>query len=198
MSYNPNIPLNLDYMVVSQPQVQSNFQTIFSTFAENHVPLNSEAPPQGQHSEVVFYPQTDKPDTLADQVALYNKALGGGNVLYYRPQSNATEIQMNYPDVSTGLVSTDPDVWKTRQYTFVAGAFVVYMGKISGATDGQLIVLTPATTLIHVGLTLNLAFSFSVSNQASAINIAGNQFNVKVDSTLPNPFDFYYTAIGQP
>lgn len=198
MAFNPNIPQNSDYMMVSQPEIQSNFQTIFSSFSENHVPLNSEAPLQGQHSQIVFREQTGDPTTSADQVALYTKASGSDTVIFYRPHSNATPIQLNYPNISTGLASTNPDVYKTTQYSFIAGAFVVYFGKITGATNGQVIALTPSTTLIQVGCTLSAAFVLVTSTMAIATNISGNQFTIKVDNTLPNPFDFYYVAIGKP
>lgn len=198
MSYNPNIPQNTDYMVVSQPQIQSNFQTIFSAFLENHVPLNSEAPLQGKHSEVVFYPQADDPTTTANQVALYNKAVGSSNALFFRPHSNATPIQLNYPDVSTGLASTDPDVWKTQQYSFVGGPFVVYMGKISGAVNGQVIALTPSTTLVYVGCILNAPFSLILPPSLAVTNITGNQFTIQASTGFPSPYDFFYVAIGTP
>ena len=195
MSYNSGIPVGTQYLVESQPQIQSNFQTIFSTFSQNHVSLNQST--QGKHNSLLFRVQTGDPNTTIDQVALYTKKIANDVLLFFRPSNNQTAIQMNYPNISTGLVSTNPDVYLLQQYSYVAGPFVVYLGLIKGAINNQLITLTPATNLIYVGCVLQKVIDFSASIMVIATNIAANQFNVVSDNTRPK-FDFYYIAIGKP
>ncbi len=198
MAYNPNRPIVTDYMVNSQPQIRSNFQTINSVFAKNHVRLNSTEAgnSQGMHSVLTFRIQTLNPTTAADQIALYTKVVGSDISLFYAPSSSQTPIQLTYPSISTGLQSTDPDVFLQRQYTFVAGPFVIYMGFIK-EKDGTVITLLPATTLIYVGLVSNQGFGTD-KTAVCATNVTANTFVVRFSDTGNvnyEPLNFYF-AIG--
>jgi hypothetical protein len=111
---------------------------------------------------------------------------------------------MTYSSLSTGLQSINPDVYFARQYSFIAGPFVVYGGLITNAADLQTVTLLPATTLIYVGLitqngTANLANQNFIKNDLVAPrNIVGNSFDIKFGSPLipiPNQ-NVYYLAIG--
>jgi len=197
MAYNPNIPLVTDYMVVSQPQIRSNFQTIFSVFSKNHVTLNSttEGRSQGMHTVLTLREQTGDPVTTTAQIALYAKNVAGVTNLFFRPSNNQTPIQLTYPSISTGLQSTNPDVYLDRQYSYVAGPFVIYCGRLS-VTDGDIITLLPTETPIYVGLVQAGGFG-SDKPSAAATNIAGNQFTVRLPNTsTAGPFPIYYMAIG--
>lgn len=198
MAYNPNIPLVTDYMVVSQPQIRSNFQTIFSVFSKNHVNLNSttEGRSQGMHTVLTLREQIGDPVTTVDQVAIYAKSVTGVTNLFFRPSNNQTPIQLTYPSISTGLQSTKPDVYFDRQYSYVAGPFVIYVGKVV-VLDGDVITLTPNQTLIYVGLVQAKAGFGSDKISAAATNIAGNQFTVRLPAISGAfPFPVYYLAIG--
>jgi hypothetical protein len=196
MTFNPNIPVNTDYMVISQPQIQSDFRQINSIFNENHVALNQTIPgnSQGMHDLMTFRTQPD-PTTATDQLALYTKSSGADINLFFRPSNNQTPIQITYPSIKTGLQSTSPDVYFAEQYTFLAGPFVVYLGNVKVA-DGAIVTLLPATTLKYVGLTL-LASSATNKQSAAATNIAANQFTVRFFAT-PDLQTVYYLAIGTP
>lgn len=197
MGFNPNIPLVTDYMVVSQPQIQSNFKTIFSVFAKNHVNINATAPgrSQGMHGVVIFREQVDDPTTTADQVALYVKNISNKTTLFYRPSSNQTPIQMTYPTISVGLQSTDPAVYLKEQYSFMPGPFVFYSGVIA-ASNNQIVTLLPATTLVYVSLMQKDAKAAGSQN-AAATNISANQFTVRFPPATTNPQTICYTAIGK-
>lgn len=197
MSYNPNIPVVTDYMVISQKQISANFQAINQVFGKNHVPLNNSQ--QGQHGVVTLRQQIDDPTTGVNQVALYAKAVSSQAMLFFRPESNATPIQLTYPSISTGLQSTNPDVYLAQQYSFLAGPFVVYVGRVNVA-DNTLVTLTPATTLLYVGLTvLTVPFQDGGSVNAAATGVAANQFTVRFTPPPAAPFtrNIYYLAIGK-
>ncbi len=200
MSYNPNIPAAGDFMVVSQPQILSNFQEIFSVFSRNHAPLNSQTPGnlQGMHSTLTLRAQSTDPTTTASQLALYTKTITGVTSVFFRPSSSQTPIQLTYPSISTGLQSTNPDVYLDRQYSFLAGPFVFYFGEVM-VTDGTVITLTPTSTLLYVGLTSNIGGgSNKTSSAATNINVGGTNFTVRIPVfSTAGPFSVFYMAIGQ-
>jgi hypothetical protein len=188
--------MNADLMLKSQFQIRANFQAINTAFAQNHVKLNN-SEQQGKHSLLLFEPQSSDPTTTVGQVALYTKLVNSVPMLFYRPQSNATPIQMTYPSILTGLQSTDPNVWYPQQYSFVAGPFVVYAGIIIAATNGQTITLTPSSTLLYVQLTAQtVKEGQGVAVPATPSNISGNSFNINFNG-LVGPNNFYYLAVGK-
>ncbi len=170
--------------------------------ANNHSSLGLAT--QGKHRVLILKDQTlaGDPVTSATQTAIYQKIVGSNPSWFYRPSSNGTPIQMSYPSVKTGLQSTNPDVYYQDQYSFVAGPFVVYGGKINNPVNGQLVNLTPNTTLRYVGITItNYKVSNNVNPQALSIaiptNISGNSFNISFQvQPATVTFDIYYFAIG--
>jgi len=200
MSYNPNIPQSTSKRAISQRQILINFQSIFRAMANNHSQLGLGT--QGKHTVLILKSQGSDPTTSATQTAIYQKLVTGVPNWFYRPASNGTPIQMSYPTIRTGLQSTNPDVYFPTQYSFVAGPFVVYCGKITNPNNGQLVNLTPSTTLRYVGLTItNYKFSGTGSPAAIAVaiptNITGNSFNISFQvQPVGVTFDVYYLAIG--
>ncbi len=194
MSYNTLIPVITDPMLQSQGQCRANFQAINTVFAQNHVKLNT-SKTQGMHSVLTFTAQSGNPTTPAGKISIYTKIITGIPHLFFRPESNGTPIQLTYPSISTGLQSTNPNVYLPRQYSFVAGPFVIYGGIITGVTDGQVITLTPTSILIYAGLTKINKLGNSVSDSATPV-ISGSGFTVVFPPSL-NPQDFYYLAIGR-
>jgi len=201
MAYNPNIPLVSNLMVTSQPQIQSNFQTINSVFSKNHSSLNNLDPGrlQGMHTVLTLRPQSTDPTTTVDQVSLYTKTVAGVTSIFFRPSNNQTPIQLTYSSIETGLQSEDPDVFLPRQYTFLAGPFIFYVGRVV-VTDGTIISLTPNSTLLYVGLTMAEGGFGTDKSSAAATNInsGGTNFTVRfpfISTTDPTPV--FYLAIGQ-
>lgn len=200
--FNPNIPVDTDLMLRSQFQIRANFQSIFAAFAKNHVRLNDAQ--QGMHNLLLFRTQSGDPTTGADQIALYTKLVSSVPQVFFRPQNNATPIQMTYQSLRTGLQSTNPDVYFPTQYSFMAGPFVIYAGIVNGATNGQTVTLLPATTLLYVGLTAQNQ-DFKIGNKsyignARTVpqNIVANAFDITFDTvSLPVTQNVYYIAIGK-
>lgn len=191
MSYNPGIPQPTDPTLQSQQQIRSNYQVINSTFANNHVKLNNDL--EGMHRVLTLRPQVLDPATAANQTAFYNKIVGAIPQAFYRPSSNQTPIQLTYE-------SLDTDPTKLVQYSFVAGPFIVYGGKILGATIGQVVNLTPTSTLLYVGLVSANVENASPLNFTMSIptNIAGSSFTITYSALQPGAtLDVYYLAIGQ-
>lgn len=194
MSYNSNIPLGTDPILQSQAQIRANFQSINNVFSNNHFPLNGDPEFQGMHVVLTMRPQnvTD-PSTDATHVAFYNKLVSTIPQLFFRPNSNQTPIQLTYQSINTSKTSP-------QQYSFVAGPFVVYGGKIHNPTNGQTVTLTPTTTLLYVGLTsANVVFKGANVLAAIPTSISGSSFNISYSGTAASvitSLDVYYLAIG--
>jgi len=191
MSYNTAIPQSSTPRSQSQRQIKANFQAIQQVFANNHVPLTADSDFRGMHKVLTMRSTTD-PSTTADQIALYNKLVGGVPNLFFRPNSDQTPIQLTYDSIDT-------DPANDRQYTFMAGPFVIYAGVVKNVADGQTITLTPAKNLIYVGLTpvnskfLQVFFSLKVI----VTDITANTFTVSHNSPVVlGGEDLYYLAIG--
>lgn len=154
--------------------------------ANNHSKLGLGT--QGKHTVLILRSQALDPATSATQIAIYQKLVAGVPNWFYRPNNSQTPIQMSYPSIDVTTVNA--------QYTFVAGPFVVYLGKVINPTNGQLVTLLPATTLRYVGLGVN---NFKTAGpivwSAAATNIAGNSFNIQFQAGTTSR-DIYYFAIG--
>jgi len=158
-------------------------------FADNHVGLTQDDEFSGMHTALTLQPQMADPATSTTQIAIYNKLVGGIPEMFFRPRANQTPIQMTYPSIKADLTTT--------QYSFVAGPFIIYGGKITNPTQGQTVTLTPGTTLIFVDLII--ANSNTLPNQiAMAIptNIAGTSFDIRYHAVITSNFDVYYYAVG--
>lgn len=195
MSFNPNIPQVTDPILQSSRQIKANFQEIASAFSTNHVDLAASNTMQGQHNSLTCRPQNDDPTTSPIQNALYNKLVSGIPQLFYRPNNDQTPIQMTQSSIKVDSSFT--------QYTFIAGPFYVYAGRVVNPTQGQTVTLSPGTTLLHVDVIptthINPTFhpNIFVPPRAIATNLTGTSFNISfAQNVLGGLFDVYYTAIG--
>lgn len=189
MSFNPNIPVVTDQILQSFSQMRANFQSIYNAYATNHVKLDSDQENAGMHNVLTLRPQSD-PVTAANQVAIYNKLVGGIPQLFYAPNSAQTPIQMTYSSIKADSSNT--------QYSFVAGPFVIYGGFISSPTSGTVVTLTPGSTLLYADITVaNMKIQTIFIPLAIPTNLTGNSFTITYQGTfLPGSFDIYYFAIG--
>lgn len=194
MSFNPNIPLAGDFLAVSQKQILANYQAIANTFLINHVPLTAEKN-IGMHDALTLRPQNSDPTTSANQSAIYNKLVSTVPQLFFRPSSNQTPIQLSNSNLNTIQTGASP----FTQSSYIAGPFTIYMGTIQNCPNGQLVTLTPSTTLKYVGLSTILpgARTPDLATTAVATGLSGNQFTVTYNTgqLTSNP-TIYYTSIG--
>lgn len=186
MSYNPNIPVITDQILKSSRQIKANFQAINKAFATNHLSLKQSPDVSGMHAVLTLRPQNSDPATNATQIAIYNKIVSSIPELFFRPNNNQTPIQLTYPSLKADSSNT--------QYSFVAGPFIVYGGKVSNPSQGQTVVLTPGTSLKYVDLTVANYLGLFIP-MAVPTNIVGNSFDISYQNGLAN-FDVYYLAIG--
>lgn len=192
MSYTP-IPFITDFILQSQAQLLQNFSISLRAFNENHVTFNAQD--GGKHSALVLRSQVADVATAADEGALYVKS-GTGAVpqIFWRPSSSQTPIQMTYQSVvNTGDI----------QHSFVAGPFIYYFGKISPASNGQVVALTPSSnTLITVLLQASSKDYIPTEGFATVAMptaVAPTQFTINLLQVPTTPgvvTDVYYMALG--
>lgn len=188
MAFNPNIPLVTDQILISYKQLKNNFQAINNAFVANHIGLTQDATISGMHSTLDCRPQTGDPTTSSTQIALYNKLVNSIPELFFRPPSDGTPIQMTYPSIKIDGSS--------NQYSFIAGPFIVYGGTLTGPTNGQVITLTPGTTLLYVDLIAIAPVNPQNAGYAipTALNTPANSFTFTAPQTVVS--NWYYFAIG--
>lgn len=200
MSFNPNIPIATDLLALSQKQMLANYQAIDKAWLTNHVALTA-IQDVGKHKTLTLRPVSD-PTTLINQSAIYNKLVTSVPQLFFRPNSNATAIQLSNSNLNTLQTGAPGET----QVSFLAGPFTIYMGYLSGVGASLVVPLTPATTLIYVGVSTVLpnvnpnnphrakqGYNAAVATDVGLAN--PNEFTLK-QTTFLGPTTVYYMAIG--
>lgn len=195
MSFNPAIPQVTDPRAQSAIQMRANFQAINSVFNVNHIQINGDPVDGylgGQHTVLTLRSQTIDPSTSADEVAVYNKLVASVPQLFYAPNSAQTPIQLTRSSIDTTTANA--------KYTFIAGPFTLYGGLITHPTNGQVVNLSPVTTLIYAGLVVsdaNLQLP-TATYSACATNLSGSSFTIRYDTTASSAsnLNVYYFAVG--
>jgi|GEM_PF-5858590 len=143
--YTPNIPASSDRPSQSQGQILNNFQTLESTYGIDHYPFTDATVNQGKHKKVTFPAQASDPTTLAGELALFAKNVGGDLGLYVREASNG-QISQLFSSISSTI--SNPN-------------FVVLLDglKIVGTTQG---IPTPPTQNFTVTYTTAFTTCFGV------------------------------------
>lgn len=172
MTYNPNIPAANDLLSVSQGDIQTNFSQANTVVAVDHYEFdNATAANRGKHKSVVL-PEDAAVATAADEGALYTKDDGTRPALYYRQESNGTEIKF------TGI---DP-LRATNGYTFLQGNLLMQWGKVAAPGNSG---------------TVNFPTAFSAapySIQVSLERDSGNQSVTVDDAPAPTANAFQYLS----
>jgi|APGre2960657404_1045060.scaffolds.fasta_scaffold00118_37 hypothetical protein len=102
--YTPNIPAASDRPSQSQAQILSNFQTLNSTYGVDHYDFTTATTNQGKHQKVTFPAQAGDPTTIANELALYAKNVGGDLGLYVREASNG-QISQLFSSISSTIAA---------------------------------------------------------------------------------------------
>ena len=135
MTFNSAVPAAADDPSVSQGQMLTNFAQTNTLFGVNHVNFDSTLPAgvgagnEGKHYAVTIIDQAAAPATAADEIALHSLAVGGVSTLYFRKESNGTDIQMSGPDP----VAASPG------QTFLPGGIILKWGTAVVNTGGTAI-----------------------------------------------------------
>lgn len=113
MSYTLRPFAQDDTLLLSRDPIRTNFSLIQDRFNENHVGINSGSG-GGKHKFLQMPEQSAAPTTAANEAAVYTKqgpAPASTTELYFRRESNGTEIQMtgagsNIPVILSGTFAS--------------------------------------------------------------------------------------------
>lgn len=196
MTYNPNIPIGENSPASQIPQVQQNFASLASVFANNHTPFNNFN--QGDHEAIIFQNQTLDPDVTQNLDVIYAKnatqASGTQPQLFLRIPSflplpiQNLPMQLTYNSVNT----TGP-----QYQSFLPGGYVVYFGTITNVAVPIVLSPTPSEIVCAIANPNNLTsvgtpVPFDVSVQIT------QPATVKVNSALATgSYTFTYIVIAK-
>lgn len=192
MSFSANIPQGTDPLPQSYSQLRANFQAINGAFSHNHVGLTRDLSIAGMHNVLMLNPQSADPTTSSTQIALYSKLVSGVANLFFRPASNGTPIQMTFSSIKADGTAS--------QYSFMAGPFIIFAGKLVFQGNGTVITLSQASTVIYSNLCTSPDPNISIPALLPWTTNSGNTFTVNFNpASLPTPkFTGYYLAVGVP
>jgi hypothetical protein len=133
--WNPNVPeLPSDPLATSQPEILSNFATLFNAFLVNHISLAVGAG-AGNHSIVELVQQGAAFQTVLNEISAYTKnAPDQTDQLFLRYQGNGQEFQYsNYQ-----IYSVAPQNGQIPFFTFLPGRILVYFGSFTQLPNNTL------------------------------------------------------------
>lgn len=172
MTYTANVPNPSQSLGITQPLINSNFQRIAAVFAINHVDFNSVG--EGKHKFVQMPEQSAAPATLVNEGALYTKDVSGSNQLFYRKESNGTQVQ---------FTSFDPTL-SDNGTSYIPGGLIFKWGKIDNPPKTGSVIFPVAFP--------NDCFQVQLSCRTDPGGIQG--FWLDSDNPTPTSIKFYYTG----
>jgi hypothetical protein len=151
--YDPSVPeFPSDGLATSQPEILSNFQTLYNVFLKNHIPLDDPTVP-GNHTIIELLEQKNSQQTDLGEISIYSKLVEGQtDQLFIRFQGNSNEVQLtNYQ-----IYSLNQPTGQTAFFTFLPGKLLLYFGSFtaSGGTRPTPFVLSllPAVAINIVSI----------------------------------------------
>jgi len=139
-----DVPLSSQTLADTQPLVRSNFATINTAFAVDHVPYVG--PNQGKHNHVTFPVQAGSPAVLANELVFYTKDVAGTPQAFYKRD---TGVEVDFTSTSLAL---------NGQTTLPSGLIIKW-----GQTNGGTLVGNSWTQVIFPLAFPNNCFSVQVS-----------------------------------
>ncbi len=197
MSYTANTPQTGQSLGFTRPIINSNFQTINTAFAINHIAFNISG--AGKHKFVEMPNQSVIPSPLAGgEGTLYCKASGGAAQVFYTPGVSTNEYQLTRAitaSFATFGTNTGYAANHTGGWTFLPGGMLLQYGlRISAGTSGVITFPTAFTNApysITVSLYSNAASRTVVVDTGTAPTTTGFNF---INSAAG--LGVFWTAIG--
>lgn len=191
MSFTPGIPSDGQSLGNSKPQVRGNFTVINDTMSINHVAMNSLG--AGKHKFLQMPEQGSAPTTISNEGSLYTKEAQGITNLFWRQESNGSEIQLT----NSGISATN------RGYSFLPGGILIQWGFQSNYSTGTDINFPISFSQIPFNIQVTQYDAFNTSDQrcVSAIFVDNVKFQARVTTLGSNPNDssckINWVAIGR-
>ena len=184
MTYNPNVPAATQSLGETQLPIQINFANLNTAFSANHSALTTNT--DGKHEFLQMPEQISVPATATDEGGVYTKVTDSVTCLFWRQESNGTEVQM-----TTSQTPTDANPGTT----FLPGGLLMQFGSFT------------ATANTNTTVTFNVAFGTAPYSVVCQMNRNSSNVDTIYAHTLTT-IDFrarntsnsnrtaYYIAIG--
>lgn len=164
MSYYPNIPAASDDPSVSQGEIQTNFATINTAFALNHVPLGTGAGSAGKHNFVEMPVQSSAPTTINGEGTLYTKSVTDhattSSQLFYQPDTSTPSAYV-YQLTRTIAPGSQTTFATNPGWSFLPGGMLIQWG----------------TNTCASGTTISFPVTFSTACYSVQMTVAQNTTN---------------------
>ena len=135
--YTTDIPQPGDIPSQSQDQILQNFQSLADAQDRNHVSLtNVTLTDRGKHNFLQMPEQGSAPATAANEGGVYTKEASSITNLFWRQESNGTEVQM------TNIAPTY-DAGNFRGYTFLPGGLLIQYGFVNAVVTNTVVITFP-------------------------------------------------------
>lgn len=191
MTFTSLIPASGQSLGFTKQKIQDNFTNYFNVMSINHVAPNASG--EGKHKFVQMPQQVAAPSTAVNEIALYSKDSTIGTALFFRQESNGTEVQL------TGL---DPII-ATEGCSFLPGGLLIQWGSIASTSTHPNEVTFPvafSTVIYSIQVTpfktvAGGSVPFSVYYTLSAMSPLA-KFNINTIQTVTTTIGFNWIAIG--
>ena len=197
MPYLPNIPAAGDKLVVSQGQIQGNFQTSNTVFGTDHYPFDNVSGNEGKHKQVQMPVLLAKPAGLSTgEGTLYSKTANSESQIFFNPDNSVNEYQLTRAiDAEFAKFAKNTPYLANSEggWTFLPGGLILQYGKRQSAANPSAVVFPVAFTSVPFSVTAtriqNTATSWGITVPTttgfSLTNAGGGSSN-----------DFFWFAIG--
>lgn len=203
MPYSPNTPKGSDIRSYTQPIIQANFQTLSDAIDVNHTGFSDTTP--GLHSLITFTQQSVDPDTAADQMALYAKAINDPNKtgLFARYPSNGRVVQIDgsvADDGSGGQLFSPSASFQGWQY--LSGGILMkwgYSGPLQqafGTLTYSFPVISPIPAFTTTPFHMEMCPLQGVGQQVFIQPINNLTYSVQIAGSSVTPVQFVWMALG--
>ena len=128
-TFNPNVPLATWSYSQWQPAFLTNFEQIYTSFDNNHEPLDAVSN-AGNHTNVQLFDQPISPTVSKGELALFSQMVSSQvDQIFMKYQDNKTQFQWtNYQIFVVSPIGNS----QTTQFTMLPGGIICYFGTWTG------------------------------------------------------------------
>lgn len=196
MTFTPNIPATGQSLGQTKNLISGNFTNYFNTISQDHVPPNgSGGYAQGKHVASRYVVQGSDPTTIANEIAVYSKAISGIPTLFQRQQNNGTVATL-ISIIASSVFPIPNGGANQTQYALSLGGISIRFGFAAACANNSTINFSPNFTSACYYVNLTPAFSGSASNLTLGIAETPTSASFSVKLTGVATTDLYYLAIG--
>lgn len=208
-TYTRDMPLPKQSLGITQPLVNTNFQTIYDVFAINHYKYDETN--FGKHRYIELPVQASIPAGLINnEGTIYTKTANSARQLFYTPDNSGNEYQLtrtisgNYTRFGTNTnyqASSGSNASVTGGWSFLPGGLIIQYGGATTLTPGgtKTIILATAFTTGIYSVVCTPRTSTSIGGGTHDWDVGGlttTSFDLTINGNYVAGDTFYFNVIG--